>query len=159
MIRVELSVVIPAPLPEVFAYASDWRKWDEWYVGVSDFLSVNETTQGNGAQYAYKARLACFSATVVTEIIDYAENVGWKGIGRRGMRHATYWHFEAVGDQTRFTHTVEGQVPIPVLGALIDAVLLRPQWHRIVADSLANLRRHFEALKIPGAPATTHDGA
>ncbi len=62
------------------------------------------------------------------------------------MPHATYWHFEAVGDQTRFTYAVEGHVPVSVLGSLIDAVILTPQWSRIVRASLANLKRRFESL-------------
>jgi hypothetical protein len=147
MARVELSVLVPAPLPKVFAYASDWRRWEEWYQGVSGFRAITEITRGNGAQYAYKAHMLFFRAEIVTEITEFAENVGWKGVARKGMRHATCWHFEAVGDQTRFTHAVEGQVPVPILGALIDALMLKPQWQRIVEASLTNLKRRFESLE------------
>ena len=159
MSRVELSVLVPAPLSKVFAYASDWRRWEEWFEGVSGFRAITKITRGNGAQYAYKAQIVCFRVDVVTEITEFAENVGWTGVARKGMPHATYWHFEAVGDQTRFTYAVEGQVPVPVLGSLIDAVMLKPQWHRIVEASLANLTRRFESLKATNQPATTNDGA
>lgn len=159
MTRVERSILVPAPLAKVFAYASDWRRWEEWYEGVSGFQPITETTRGDGARYAYKAHIACFQAGVVTEITEFAENVGWRGIARKGMWHTTYWHFEAVGDQTRFTHAVEGQVPVPVLGGLIDAVVLNPQWQRIVEASLANLKRRFESLEAATQPGTTKDGA
>ena len=36
MTRIEHSVVIQAPVEEVFRYAADYQKWQEWYVGVSD---------------------------------------------------------------------------------------------------------------------------
>jgi hypothetical protein len=159
MVRVELSVLVPAPLSEVFSYASDWRRWEEWYEGVSGFRAITEVTRGNGAQYAYKAHIGPLRATVVTEITEFVENGGWTGVARKGMRHATHWRFEAVGDQTRFVHAVEGKVPIPVLGGLIAAVVLRPQWQRIVEGSLANLRRRFESLETTHPPTRTNAGA
>ena len=146
MTRVERSVLVPAPLSEVFAYASDWRRWEEWFVGVSGFRAITEITRGNGAQYAYQVQIACFRVGVVTEITEFAENVGWRGVSRKGIPHATYWRFEEVGNQTRFTYAVEGQVPVPVLGSLVEEAMLKPQWQRIVEASLANLRRRFEPL-------------
>ncbi len=158
MIRVELSVLIPAPLSEVFAYASDWKRWEEWYKGVSGFRAITETTRGNGARYSYKAHIGPFRTEVVTEITEFFENVGWTGVARKGMSHTTRWRFEAVGDRTRFIHAVEGQVPIPVLGNLINAVVLKPQWQRIVGASLATLKRRFESLETARLPTSTNDG-
>lgn len=159
MIRVELSVLVPALLSEVFSYVSDFGRWEEWYEGVSGFRAITEVTRGNGAQYAYKAHIGPLRATVVTEITEFVENGGWTGVARKGMRHATHWRFEAVGNQTRFLHAVEGQVPIPVLGGLIETVVLKPQWQRIVEESLANLRRRFESLETTHPPTRTNTGA
>ena len=145
MTRIESSVIVSAPVAEVFAYASDWRRWHEWFVGLSGTRPITGVTRGSGAQYAYKVRLMCFSAGVVTEIADFVENVGWRGIGRKGMPHFTFWRFEASGSQTRFTYALEYRVPVPLLGAWLDAALLKPQWVRIIDSSLANVRRHFEA--------------
>jgi len=144
MNRIESSVLVPAPLAEVFAYASDWQKWHEWFVGLSGTRPITSVTRGNGAQYAYKVRLMCFSAGVVTEIADFVENVGWRGIGRKGMPHVAHWQFEASGNQTHFTYSLEYRVPVPVLGTLLDAAILKPQWIRILNSSLANVKRHFE---------------
>jgi hypothetical protein len=35
--RVEASTDINAPLVDVFAFASDWRHWDDWWEGASAF--------------------------------------------------------------------------------------------------------------------------
>ena len=145
MARVELSVHVPAPLSEVFAYASDWERWAEWFEGVSDFRPIAEIVRGNGARYAYKARFMCFRVGVVTEITEFVENAGWKGVARKGMPHTTYWRLEAAVDRTRFTYAIEGGVPVLALGALLDAMVLNPQWNRIVRASLDNLMRRFEA--------------
>jgi uncharacterized membrane protein len=143
MTRVESSVLVPAPLPDVFAYASDWRKWSEWFEGIAGCQPTTEGTRGNGTRYAYTARVMGFRARVVTEITEFAENVGWTGIARKGMPHRTHWRFEGFGNQTRFTYGLDYHVPVPLLGALIDSLLLKPQWQRIIQASLANLQRHF----------------
>ena len=159
MSRVELSVLVPASLPEVFAYASDWQRWSEWFEGVSGFQPTTEVTRGNGARYAYTVRLMGLRADVVTEITDFVENVGWTGIARKGMFHTTHWHFEACGEQTRFTYALEYQVTVPVLGGLIDSIILKPQWHRIIEASLGNLKRRFESSSTTVQPVKSHDGA
>jgi uncharacterized membrane protein len=159
MSRLELSVLVPALPPVVFAYASDWQRWSEWFEGVSGFRSIGEVPRGNGARYAYKARLGIFRAEVVTEIADFVENVGWTGIGRKGMPHTTHWSFEPCGDQTRFTYALEYQIPVAVLGRLIDSFLLKPQWRRTIETSLANFRRQFESSAPSSEPIATKDDA
>ena len=143
MIRIEHSTIIQAPVDQVFSYAADYRKWPEWYEGVSDVTTTTPVTEGNSARYAYKVRILAVSATVETEIHDFVQNRGWTGISTRGIRHRTTWIFEPIGPATRFTHAVEGHVPVPLLGALCDSIFLEPQWDKIVKNSLNNLKQHF----------------
>ena len=159
MSKLEDSVLVSASPPAVFAYASDWQRWSEWFDGVSGVRSLGEVARGNSARYGYTVRILLFRAAVVTEIADFVENVGWTGIGRKGMPHTTHWSFQPCGDQTRFTYALEYRVPVPVLGALIDSVLLKPQWRRIIATSLGNLRRRFESGIATSEPVPSHDGA
>jgi hypothetical protein len=144
MTRIEDTVVVPAPLDEVFPYASDWQKWTEWFEGVSDFRPTTPAPRGNGARYAYRARLLGVTASVETEITEFVEGRGWTGVARKGVPHTTHWLFEATGGQTRFTYVQEYQLPVPVVGPLLDRLLLRRAWRDLIAASLANLRRHFE---------------
>lgn len=144
MTRVEASVDIRAPLADVFAYASDWRKWDEWWEGVSGFQPTSEPTRGDGARYAYKTRIAGVRTNIETEIHDFAENVGWTGIVVKGPPHKTKWVFEGKGDLTRFTYILEYTLPVPILGPLLDSLLMRPGWRRRLEKSLQNLRVFFE---------------
>ena len=143
MIRVEQSVVIHAPLEQVFAYVSDYRKWPEWYTGVGEATPTTQATRGNRARYAYKARMMGMWATVETEIHDFEENRGWTGVGTKGLPHRTRWVFEPLDTGTRFTHAVESKVPVPLLGPLFEA-LLKPEWKKILSSSLDNLQRHFQ---------------
>lgn len=144
MFRVEESILINKPVQEVFAFASDWNRWHEWFEGVSPFIPTTEIKQGNGARYAYKARLMGMKFPVETEIHDYAENKGWKGKSTKGPPHLTRWRFESTGTGTRFTYGLEGRLPIPLLGPFIDSRLLQPQWKKIIGNSLLNLKLRME---------------
>ena len=42
MTRIEGSAIIPAAPEDVFRYASDWRKWAEWFEG----LVIEQTPAG-----------------------------------------------------------------------------------------------------------------
>jgi len=143
MTRLEDSVIVDAPVHAVFAYASDWRKWPEWFEGVSDFRPTSEVARGTGARYAYRARLMGIPASVETEVREFVEDQGWTGVATRGLPHRTMWRFEAQGESTRFTYGLEYQLPLPLLGCLVDGLVLKRQWRRIIGRSLSNLRRHF----------------
>jgi uncharacterized membrane protein len=140
MTRVEKSILIPAPLKEVFQYASDYRKWPEWFKGVSDFKPITEIDRGNGARYVYKAAMMGMKVTVETEIQDYVEYRGWIGIAKRGMPHKTFWNFEPEDGGTRFTYALEYRLPIPLLGSLLDSFVLKGRWEKIIDQSLKNLK-------------------
>jgi uncharacterized protein YndB with AHSA1/START domain len=144
MTRIEASVDINAPLADVFAFASDWRQWEGWWEGVSAFRPATEVTRGNGARYAYKAWIAGLTLNIETEIQDFVENVGWRGVVTKGPPHRTQWVFEAKGEATRLTCVLEYSLPVPVLGGLLDSLLMRPGWRRCLEKSLRNLKLHFE---------------
>ena len=148
MTRVEGRTIVDATVDQVFAYASDWTHWSEWFQGVSNFKPLTEVERGNGARYSYRASLLGFQAPVETEIAEFRENQGWKGIGHGSIPHTTFWLFESVGTKTRFTYVQEYRIPIPLIGTLLDTILLKRQWHNIIQSSLANLRHHFEASPV-----------
>lgn len=143
MTRIEDSIVVDAPVDAVFGYASDWRRWPDWFEGVSDFRSTSEVTRGTGARYAYRARLMGVPASVETEIQDFVEGQGWTGVGTRGVAHRTHWRFEAQGQSTRFTYALEYRLPVPLLGAVLDALFVKREWRAVIRKSLSNLQRHF----------------
>ena len=143
MTRIEHSVTIQAPVEQVFSYAADFHKWPEWFEGVSEFTATTPVTQGNGARYSYKVSLMGVFVSVETEIRDFVQNRGWSGVATRGMPHRTYWNFESLGRDTKLTYALEYQLPVPLLGPLLDVMLMRPQWNKILQHSLNNLRQHF----------------
>jgi uncharacterized membrane protein len=145
MTKVSASVDVSAPLDEVWAFASDWRHWDAWWAGVSGFRPTTEVARGNGTRYAYRAWIAGLWLNLETEIHDFQEKVGWRGVVTKGPPHRTQWIFEAHGPGTRLTYVLEYSLPIPVLGPVLDSLFMRPGWKRRLEESLQNLRRRFES--------------
>jgi hypothetical protein len=143
MTRIERSIMIQAPVKDVFDYAADWRKWSEWFEDVLDFRPTTAIEQGNGARYAYKARMMGLSLKVETEIHDFVLNAGWTGVATKGMPHRTQWIFESIGDTTKFTYVLEYKLAVPLVGSLLDSLIMKPQWNRIISNSLKNLKGHF----------------
>lgn len=146
MTRIERSVHIPVPINEMFPYVSDYKKWEEWFEGVSNFNPTTQTTWGNGTRYAYKAKLMGLSVNLETEIFDYKENKGWKGRAIKGMPHTTYWIFESKNGETKFTYALEYELHIPLIGNWLDNTFIKPQWERIIEDSLENLKKMFTIM-------------
>ncbi len=145
MTRIEYSIAIEAPVEHVFHYAADYRKWHEWFEGVSNFNPTTEITQGNGARYAYKATLMGVSVSVETEVHNYVINRGWTGVATKGMPHRTEWIFEQVDKGTKFTYALEYSLPIPLLSSWIDSIFMKPLWTKIITSSLNNLKQQLLA--------------
>ncbi|MFO7933657.1 MAG: SRPBCC family protein [Bacteroidales bacterium] len=147
MTSVEHSITINRPVEEVFAYASDWKKWHEWFEGVSSFKPVTKTRKGNGARYAYKAKIMGLAIPVEIEIHDFIPDKGWKGRSTRGTPHRTRWEFESAGLGTRFTYGLEFRLPVPVVGPLMDRLFLKPQWEKLLRNSLQNLNLKLTCIE------------
>lgn len=140
MTRIEKSIIINQPVEAVFKYASDWEKWSDWFEGVSDFRPTTEIKNGNGARYAYKAKMMGLNIAVETEIRNFVENQGWTGIGTKGVPTKARWIFEKSDQGTMFTYVLEYKLPFPQLSSLFDKYIMKPQWNRILEKSLQNLK-------------------
>jgi carbon monoxide dehydrogenase subunit G len=139
MKRIEQTVFIRAPVDQVFGIASDWQRWEEWFVGVKGFRPTTETTRGNGTRYAYTATMLGIPAKVETEITEFRENEGWVGVATKGVYHRSIWSFSETSDGTKFTYALEYRLP-PVIGALLEPLLKR-EWRHIINESVLNLEQ------------------
>ena len=144
MTEIKRSIQIEAPVSKVFAYASDYRKWPDWYEGVSEFKPITETSYGNGTKYIYKAILFGMNVTVGTEITQFKENEGWIGKSFKGFGHMTEWIFKKSNANTEFTHGLTYKVPWYMGGKFSDIQFVKPAWIRIIENSLQNLKRIME---------------
>lgn len=107
-------------------------------------MPTTETKKGNGARYAYKAKMMGLNVKVETEIQDFVINKGWTGKGTKGIPTQTQWIFEPYDSGTKFTYVLEYKLPIPLLSEVFDIFIMKPQWNKIIEKSLRNLNQKFQ---------------
>ncbi len=151
MSTVSGEILIHAPVHDVFAFASDWRHWEEWFAGTAGFRPLTPETRGNGARYAYRASVLGLPFPIQTEIRDFIEDQGWRGVSRRGPKNETRWRFEAEGEDTRFGFSMTYHVP--GLPDVLDRLLVRPVGQRLVEQSVENLKARVERGRTAAAAA------
>ena len=144
MTEIKRSIIIEAPVNVVFEYASDYKKWPEFFEGVSDFKPITTITRGTGSKYIYKAKALGMNVTVGTEVQQFKENEGWIGKSFKGLEHQTQWIFEKSNGNARFTFIQHYKLPFYLGGKLIDKMFAEPAWMKIIDNSLHNLKRIME---------------
>lgn len=144
MTKLTHSTLIDAPTEKVFRYVSDYKKWPEFYKGLSDVQPVATTTHGNGAKFIYKVKLLGMKVVVGTELTNFKKNEGWIGKSFKGMEHKTAWRFKALNNQTEFTHSVTYKYPWYMGGKFFDKTFVKPQWEKVIKGSLQKLKDIME---------------
>lgn len=142
--KVESSIEINKPVRDVFAYASDWKHWNEWRVGASDIKPMNENDGGNSTRFKYKAKVAGMKFNLETEVHNFKENVGWQGIVRKGLPHKMRWSFENKTRSTIVTYMIEFSTAWFIIGSLLDSLVLKPKWQNMIEETLNNLKANLE---------------
>ena len=144
MPTLERSIIIEAPIHDVFEYAADWHYWPDWYVGFTDVSPVTEVERGNGAIYTYKMWVLGLPFKAQTEVHNFVENKGWSGRRIRGVPHKTTYVFEDLNPRTKFTTIIYYSLPIPILGPVLCSLVFNRAWRRILEKSVKNLAAHFQ---------------
>jgi len=148
MARIQKSIVIEVPVGEAFEFAADWRNATRFYEGVYDLRPVTDKTRGNGARFTCKAKNPIAGGIAYeVEYSDFVENVGWTATGVQGPKFVERWTFERLDDRpdaTRVIYDMSYDVPVPIVGRLIDVLASEPLWTKRVEKSLRNLKSLLE---------------
>jgi uncharacterized membrane protein len=146
MTKTEETVVIGAALEKVYTFAVDWRNFKRYLLYVHDIKPVNEKVIGVGAQYNLKVKFLGRMMTSDWECIEFLEKVGWTFSATLGGAKASkQWRFASEDGSTRVTFTMFYKPSPPVIGNIIDVLLIRPQWRKIYKRAFAELKHLMEA--------------
>jgi ribosome-associated toxin RatA of RatAB toxin-antitoxin module len=144
MTEIKKSILINAPVSKVFEFASNYQKWPEFFVGISDIRPITDITNDNGARFLYKVQMMGLKISVGTEFQQFKKNEGWIGQSFKGLDAQTQWIFsEAVG-KTDFTYIQRYKMPFYMGGDFVDKKYIIPQWIKIIDISFQNLKRLIE---------------
>jgi len=124
MAELERAAIVNAPIEKIFRYINEPRNWLEFWPSLMEMKDVQSLPNGGyRARWVYKMAGMRFKGE--GEYIDVAPN-HWLVIKTKGGIGSTItWTFRSAGNKTRVTLTIEYKVPIPLLGKLAEAIVVK----------------------------------
>ncbi len=143
MAKFARSVSIKAPVEEVFNYWKDPSNWPEVWSSMVTAKDVVLTPDGVGTshKWVYKMVGIILEGESIFLVCDQNHRIEAKTWG--GIDCIFDWTFEPENGGTKMTAVVDYEIPIPVLGKLVDLFALAANEHEAEA-TLANLRARME---------------
>jgi len=145
MTEIQKSIFIETPASKVFSYISHYPNWSVFFEGLSGVKPVSDKVHGNGAKFIYSIKMMGMKFVVGTEFHNYVENHGWTGKSFKGLAHETNWILKDSNGSTTFTYIQQYSIPVFMGGKLIDKLILKKNWEKIIDRSLQNLKRILES--------------
>ena len=124
MAKVEKEVTINAPLEEVFNYVKEPSNLPELCPSLIEVRDVQSLPKGGcDGKWVYKMAGIRFEGKGKHVEIVPNQWIVMKTEG--GVNSLMTWTFRSRGDTTRVTLTIEYKVPVPLLGKLAEAIIVK----------------------------------
>ena len=142
MAKTEKSTTIKAPVEKVFSYISEPTSLPEIWPSLVEIKDVKPLPNGGHSnRWVYK--MAGVRLEGSSEDIEFVPNQRLVSKTKGGADSTQTWIFEPEADSTKVTLSVEYTLPIPVLGKLAEAIIVKMNDHE--GDLLlANLKARME---------------
>jgi uncharacterized membrane protein len=143
MARVEKSIVINAPVDTVFAFVDDPANLPSVWPALQEIKDVVvQPDGGHSSNFVYNMGGMRFSGH--TDTIERVPNQLLVTQSKSGIENTLRWGFQPEGGGTKLTLVAEYKVPVPLVGRIAEAILLR-QNEQQAETVLANLKQRMEA--------------
>ena len=142
MAKVEKSITINAPVGKIFNYISQPTNLPEFWPSLVETSDVQELPNGGHSnRWVYK--MAGIRLEGTSEDVEYVTNQRLVSKTKGGVESTQTWMFQPEAGGTKVTFEVEYTVPIPVLGKLAEAIIVKMNEHEGELI-LANLKARME---------------
>ena len=144
MAKMAKTISINSPVDKVFDYLSEPANLPEIWPSLVEIKDVERLPNGGTSfRWVYKMSGMCLKGTM--EDIEFVANQRVVSKGKGCGVKATYiWTFQPEDGGTKIMVEVEWTVPIPVLGKLVEAFIVKQNEHEFEL-MLANLKDKTEA--------------
>ena len=124
MAKIEKEVIVRASLSEVFNYVSKPSNLLKFWPSLIELKDIQLLSNGGySGRWLYKMMGMRFEGTAIYTQMFHNQ---WFVIETKGGIGSTItWTFRSGEDITRVTLTIEYKVPIPLLGKLAEAIIVR----------------------------------
>ena len=142
MAKLEKSVTIIVPVEKVFNYMADPRNLPEIWPSMVEVKDVQASPTG-GYNFGWTYKMAGMLFEGASETTENIANQRIVTESKKGIQSKFLWTFKSGTGGTKVTEQVEYTVPIPLLGKLAEAFIIKQNEHE--ADvMLANLKARME---------------
>ena len=143
MAKLVKSISIQAPVDRVFAYISDPNNQVEIWPSIVEVSDVERLPDG-GYTHGWVYKMAGVRLKGSTQTLEFIPNQRMVEETKGGLESVLTWTFEPENGGTKLTVVTEYKVPIPVLGRMAEAVIVKMN-EREGELVLANLKARMEA--------------
>ena len=143
MAKMHKTITINAPVEKVFGYVNQPTNLPEIWPSMVEAKDVQRLPNGgNSFRWVYKMAGMSFEGT--SEDTEHIPNQRVVNMTKGGIESTMTWEFQPEADGTRVDVEVDYTVPIPLLGKLAEALIIK-QNEREFDSLLANLKAKMEA--------------
>lgn len=128
MARQENSITINAPVENIFNYITDQTHLPEIWPSLVEITDIKQLPNG-GTTNRWTYKMAGIRLSGTSEDTEYVTNQRLVSKTKGGVDSTQTWTFQPEGNGTRVTFGVEYTMPVPVLGKLAEAVILKMNEH------------------------------
>ena len=143
MAKLEKSVTIKAPVQKVFDFMADPKNLPEIWPSMVEVKDVQPSSTG-GYDFSWTYKMAGMRFKGASETTEYIANQRNVTESKKGIQSKFTWTYKPEEGGTKLTVQVEYTVPVPLLGKLAEAFIIKQNQHELVA-MLANLKARMEA--------------
>jgi ribosome-associated toxin RatA of RatAB toxin-antitoxin module len=142
MAKLTKSITINAPVEKVYEYVSDSKNLPEIWPSLIDTQDIKQLPDGKTTdKFTYKMAGIKLEGTTLSE---YVKNEKIISKTEGGAKSTQVWTFEPEGAGTKVTFEAEYTIPIPVLGKLAEAIVVKMN-EREGDTIMSNLKDRMEA--------------
>jgi len=124
MAAITKETIVNAPIKKIFSYINELSNWLEFWPSLMEIRDVQPLPNGGySARWVYKMAGMRFEGKgKYTSVVPNQ----WLVIKTKGGVISTItWTFRSMANRTRVTLTIEYKVPIPLLGKLAEAIIVK----------------------------------
>jgi uncharacterized protein YndB with AHSA1/START domain len=124
MSKLERSITINAPVEKVFDYINNQTHLPEIWPSLIEVTDMKPLPNG-GWSNRWKYKMAGIHLSGTSEDIEHVANQRIVSKTKGGADSIQTWTFEPEDGGTKVTFAVEYTIPIPVLGKLAEAIIVK----------------------------------
>ena len=143
MAVVEKSIEINAPVEKVFSYLENSESNVEWLPGMMEVKDIESTEDHVGTHFRWTYKMAGLRFQGETTVVEHLANQKIVTQTKGGIRSTWTFTFQKKNGGTQLSIKVDYTVPVPVLGKLAEAIVLK-QNEREATLALSNIKERME---------------